>query len=59
MAAIINLRVARKARARAEAAARAEGNRARFGQTRAEREAARLDRERLTRTIDGARRDPD
>lgn len=57
MAEIVNLRRARKARDRAVAARVAEANRAKFGRTRAERDADALDRARTERTVDGAKRD--
>lgn len=57
MAEIINLRLARKARNRSAAKARAEENRARHGRTRAEREAIEAESQRLSRTLDGARRE--
>lgn len=56
MAEIINLRQARKARKRADDAALAEQNRARFGRTRGERERDRIAAERHARLIDGAKR---
>lgn len=55
MAEVVNLRLARKARARADAAATAAQNRARHGRTRAERAAIAAEAARLARTIDGAR----
>ncbi|HEY6870456.1 MAG TPA: DUF4169 family protein [Novosphingobium sp.] len=58
MVEIINLRLARKARQRREAAATAAENRARFGQTRSERQREKAERQALARTVDGARRDP-
>lgn len=57
MAEIINLRLARKARQRREAAATAAGNRARFGRTRGERQRDEAERETLERALDGARRE--
>jgi len=59
MAEIVNLRLARKAKARAGDAAKAEANRARHGTTLAERRIARDEAERLARTLDGARREED
>jgi hypothetical protein len=56
MAEIVNLRRARKAKARTDAAARADANRLAFGRTRAEREAASIDADRACRLLDGARR---
>jgi len=58
MSGIINLNKARKARARAEADAKAAENRVAFGRTRAEKEAARAAAERTERTIEAHRREP-
>jgi len=55
MAEIINLRMARKARARKEAATQAQANRARHGQTKAQKQQASAEQERITRIVDGAR----
>jgi hypothetical protein len=57
MAEIVNLNRARKAKARTVAKAQAEANRAAFGRTRAEKQAAADAAARLARTLDGARRD--
>ena len=57
MGEIVNLRQARKARARADKARLAETNRAKFGRTKAERKADEAEEERKARLIDGARRD--
>lgn len=57
MADIINLRTARKARKRREAASQAATNRARFGQTQAERDHVAAESARQDRTLDGARRE--
>jgi molybdopterin-biosynthesis enzyme MoeA-like protein len=59
MAEIVNLRLARKAKARAGDAAKAEANRARHGASLAERRVVRDEAERLARTLDGARREED
>ena len=59
MAEIINLRMARKARARREAAARADVNRAAFGRTKAEKDAGEDARARVARVVDGARLEGD
>jgi hypothetical protein len=56
MAEIINLRMARKARARDADKHQADANRARHGRTKAERGAAEAEAVRLTRTVEGARR---
>jgi len=52
----VNLRMARKARARNEAQAKATANRARFGRSKAERHAEELEAARRDRTLDGAAR---
>ena len=57
MAEIINLRLARKARARREAEQAAAANRARHGETRAAKDSRRLDAEREARKLDGTRRE--
>jgi hypothetical protein len=59
VAEIINLRQARKFRARIEAEKKADANRARFGRSKAEKEASRSEAERLDRTVEGARLDHD
>ena len=56
---IINLNKARKERARSEAKARAATNRAAFGRTKGQKDAARIETERLKRDLDGAKRDDD
>jgi hypothetical protein len=57
VAEIINLRRARKARARATAETTAAANRAAFGRTKAEKQAADADIARHDKTLDGAKRD--
>lgn len=57
MAEIINLRQARKQRARADKAATADANRAAHGRTLAEREAEAAEEERRDHLLDGAKRD--
>ena len=59
MAEIINLRRARKARDRAASEAEAAANRLSHGRSKAEKQATRAERERLERTLDGAKRDPE
>lgn len=54
---IVNLNRFRKSRDRAEREKEAEANRIRFGRTKAEKERDRLDRERLTRAVEGSRLD--
>jgi hypothetical protein len=57
MAEIINLNRARKARSRAEAAGKAETNRAKFGRTRAEKDAEAAEQARRDALLDGAKRE--
>ncbi|MEJ2409308.1 MAG: DUF4169 family protein [Novosphingobium sp.] len=57
MAEIVNLRLARKARARGAGKAQAAENRALHGRTKAERKAAEADAARIIRSVEGARRD--
>lgn len=57
MVEIINLRMARKRKARAEAEALAARNRAAFGRSARDKEAAQADAERRERTLDGAKRE--
>ncbi|PZO40353.1 MAG: DUF4169 domain-containing protein [Alphaproteobacteria bacterium] len=57
MSGIINLNRARKARDKSATRAAAASNRVLHGLTRAEKEAARVDRERATRLVDGHRLD--
>jgi len=59
MAEIINLRRARKARERAASEAEAAANRLSHGRSKAEKQATRAERERLERSLDGAKRDPE
>lgn len=53
----INFNKARKAKAAADAKARAAANRVVFGRTKAEKDAGQLEQDRARRTLDGARRD--
>ena len=59
MADIINLRQARKARARTDAAAKAAENRARFGRTAEEKKASEAEIRRGDRLLDGVKRESD
>ncbi len=59
MAEIINLRQARKAQKRHQAEVTASANRAKFGQTKAERSAQSAENERAARLLDGAKREKD
>lgn len=54
---IINLRTARKAKARAAAEATACANRAAFGRTKAEKSARATEAARTDRALDGAKRE--
>jgi hypothetical protein len=56
---VVNLNKLRKAKARVEAKAQAEANRARFGRTKAERKRDESERAILTRTVEGAKLDDD
>lgn len=58
MAEVINLRLARKARARADFAAQAAQNRAKHGLGKAERDRLAAEAERSARLLDGSRREP-
>lgn len=57
MADLINLNKARKAKARAGGKAEAAENRVRFGRTKGEKAAAKLDAERARRDLEGKKRD--
>lgn len=59
MAEIVNLRMARKARQRVEAAREADAARAKAGRSKAERELAARETARVERTLDGAKREKD
>jgi len=54
---VINLRLARKQRARDEASSKADRNRRLFGRTVAEKAADAAAKTRIERMLDGARRD--
>lgn len=58
MGEIVNLRRARKHRARADADRTAEANRVAFGRTKAEKSLTRAERELAERRIEGHRLDP-
>ena len=58
MGEVVNLRRARKARTRADAAREAERNRLRHGRSRAEREAGEAVQDLERRRLDGARLGP-
>jgi hypothetical protein len=57
MGEIVNLKRARKAKARDDAAAEAAANRAKYGMTKAERAQIRDDAARRAKTLDHAKRD--
>jgi len=57
MADIINLNKARKAKARADKAVLAQENRARFGRSKAEKQADAAERAKVARILDDAKRD--
>ncbi|MHA6768728.1 DUF4169 family protein [Sphingobium ummariense] len=57
MADIINLRMARKAKARADAERQAAANRAKFGRSKAERQQIEREAAKLAKALDGAERD--
>lgn len=54
---VVNLRLVRKRRARETAETVAQGNRVKFGRTKAERAAEIAERCRAAHLLDGARRD--
>jgi len=56
MSEIVNLRQARKRKARADREAEAAANRARHGLSKAERTAAAAEKSNIAKTLDGARR---
>ncbi len=53
----VNLNRYRKAKARTEAKARAEENAVKFGRSKAEKEAARAEAERIVRALEGLKRE--
>ncbi len=57
MADILNLNKARKARAKAQASAKAVENRAKFGRTKAQKAADAAEQARISENLDGARRE--
>jgi hypothetical protein len=59
MAQIINLRLARKAKQRGEAAQQAAANRSKHGETKGEKLRRRQEAERHARRVDGAKREND
>jgi hypothetical protein len=59
MAEVVNLRLARKAKARAAASKQADNNRAQFGRPLSERKLAAARREKSERDLDRHRREKD
>jgi hypothetical protein len=59
MTTVVNLRIARKRRQRAEKERAAAANRAVHGRTKAEKERQRLETERAATALDGHRLEPD
>ena len=59
MAEVINLRAARKAKQRADKIREAEANRAKFGQTKAEKMLRQQEQTRAEHLLDGARLEKD
>lgn len=59
MSEIVNLNRARKARDKVAAKSTAAANRALSGLTKAQKDAAKADRDRTARLIDGHKREPD
>jgi hypothetical protein len=57
VAEIVNLRLARKAKARADKEAAAAANRAAFGRGKAEKTVAKMEAERSSRGLNGAKVD--
>ncbi len=57
MAEIVNLRRARKGKARAEKEARAADNRVRFGRTKAEKRESEIESRRVAQKLDGKKID--
>ncbi|MCH7796116.1 MAG: DUF4169 family protein [Proteobacteria bacterium] len=57
MAEIVNLRRARKGKARVEKDARAADNRVRFGRTKAEKRQSEAERRRVEQMLDGKKID--
>ena len=54
---VVNLKGARKAKARAKAEAKAQSNRVTFGRTKAEKRSTQAEREAADRKLDGHKRD--
>ena len=59
MGQIVNLRIARKRKARADAAVHADASRAKHGRTKAQRDADAREATRRDALLDGAKREPE
>ena len=59
MGEVINLRLARKAKARTDGAKLADAARAKSGESKAEKTARKLEQARAERELDGAKREPE
>jgi hypothetical protein len=59
MGEIVNLRIARKRKARADAASQADQNRITFGRTKQERELTKAERALESKKLDAHRRETD
>jgi Domain of unknown function (DUF4169) len=57
MGEVVNLRLKRKAKSRAEAHKKAAGNRAAFGRSKAEKELTTARRDKAKKTLDGHKRE--
>lgn len=57
MVEIVNLRLARKAKKRADKEAQAAANRAAFGRTKAQKQTEAMEKRRAEKALDGVRRD--
>jgi len=59
MSDVVNLKGARKAKARADAEAKAQANRIAYGRTKTEKRTSKAEREAADRKLDGHKRDDD
>jgi len=59
MGEVVNLKSARKAKARAATEAKAQANRIAFGRTKAEKQTSKAEREAADRKLDGHKRNDD
>ncbi|MFO1260583.1 MAG: DUF4169 family protein [Sphingomonadaceae bacterium] len=58
MGEVVNLRLARKAKKRVQAEAKAATNRALHGRTKTQKQADALEKARVEKLLDGTKRDP-